>query len=140
MLLRVRYSECDAQNVVFNARYGDYVDIAVTEYYRVAFGGYQKLLEQGLDSQVVSMKTDWTSSAKFDDVIAITVTPLRFGNTSYSLGLQFSDHASGRAIAYCEITYVMVTTDTYSKTAIPEDFRQSMSAPLPRIVDFSGPA
>lgn len=26
--LRVRYGECDAQKVVFNARYGDYVDLA----------------------------------------------------------------------------------------------------------------
>ena len=32
--LRVRYSECDAQKVVFNGRYGEYVDLAVTEYMR----------------------------------------------------------------------------------------------------------
>src|SRR5262245_38413749 len=31
-LLRVRYGEVDAQKVVFNARWGDYVDLAVTEY------------------------------------------------------------------------------------------------------------
>lgn len=35
--LRVRYDECDAQKVVFNARYGAYVDLAVGEFYR-AFG------------------------------------------------------------------------------------------------------
>jgi acyl-CoA thioesterase FadM len=34
VLVRVRFAECDAQNVVFNARYGDYVDVAVSEYYR----------------------------------------------------------------------------------------------------------
>jgi acyl-CoA thioester hydrolase len=34
--LRVRYSECDSQKVVFNARYGEYVDLAVTEYVRAA--------------------------------------------------------------------------------------------------------
>ena len=26
--MRVRFQECDAQHVVFNARYGDYIDIA----------------------------------------------------------------------------------------------------------------
>ena len=31
---RVRYGECDAQGVVFNARYADFVDIAVNEYVR----------------------------------------------------------------------------------------------------------
>ena len=42
---RVRYGECDAQGVVFNARYGDYVDIAVNEYIRTLFGDYQRLLD-----------------------------------------------------------------------------------------------
>ena len=32
--LRVRYGECDAQKVVFNSRYGDYVDVAVNEFLR----------------------------------------------------------------------------------------------------------
>ena len=37
--LRVRYSECDAQKVVFNARYGDYIDLAVLEFLKaIGFG------------------------------------------------------------------------------------------------------
>jgi len=28
--LRVRYVECDAQKVVFNSRYAEYVDVSVT--------------------------------------------------------------------------------------------------------------
>ena len=28
--LRVRYIECDAQKVVFNSRYGEYVDVSIT--------------------------------------------------------------------------------------------------------------
>ncbi len=46
---RVRYGECDAQGVVFNARYADFVDIAVNEYIRKLFGDYQHLLGQDLD-------------------------------------------------------------------------------------------
>ena len=37
-LLRVRYGECDAQMIVYNARWGDYVDIATTEFTRAVFG------------------------------------------------------------------------------------------------------
>ena len=29
---RVRYQDCDSQHVVFNARYGDYIDLAITEF------------------------------------------------------------------------------------------------------------
>jgi acyl-CoA thioester hydrolase len=61
MLLRVRYGECDAQQVVFNARYAYYIDIAMTEYFRAAVGGFQVLLNKGLDTQTY-LKTpipDW---------------------------------------------------------------------------------
>jgi len=67
-LIRVRYGECDAQNVVFNPRYAEYVDIASTEYIRHIWGGYDQLIASGMDMQVVSMKLDWSASAKFDDV------------------------------------------------------------------------
>ena len=32
--LRVRYIECDAQKVVFNSRYGEYVDVSINEFLR----------------------------------------------------------------------------------------------------------
>jgi acyl-CoA thioester hydrolase len=34
--LRVRYIECDAQKVVFNSRYSEYVDVSVNEFLRAA--------------------------------------------------------------------------------------------------------
>ena len=123
LLLRVRYGECDAQQVVFNARYGDYIDVAVTEFYRTLFGSYQSLLDRGLDSQVVRMTTDWSSPARFDDVLALQVQTLRLGTTSYSLQVDIVHHAEQRLVARSEITYVMVDTHAFSKAAIPDDLR-----------------
>src|SRR3979490_1096372 len=40
--LRVRYIECDAQKVVFNSRYGEYVDVSINEFLR-AIGGLPAL-------------------------------------------------------------------------------------------------
>jgi hypothetical protein len=34
--LRVRYIECDAQKVVFNSRYSEYVDVGINEFLRAA--------------------------------------------------------------------------------------------------------
>jgi acyl-CoA thioester hydrolase len=122
-LLRVRYGECDAQLVVFNARYGDYVDIAGTEYFRVLFGGYQKLLEQGLDNQVVKLNTSWKAPARFDDVLVICVETSHIGTTSFSLQLTFNRYTTNEELAVSEITYVMVDTNTFQKTPIPEELR-----------------
>jgi acyl-CoA thioester hydrolase len=122
-LLRVRYGECDAQLVVFNARYGDYVDVAGTEYFRALFGGYQTLLEQGLDNQVVKLNTSWKTPARFDDVLAISVETSHIGTTSYTLRLTFSNYQTNKELAVSEITYVMVDVNTFQKTPIPEKIR-----------------
>lgn len=126
LLLRVRYGECDAQKVVFNARYADYIDIALTEYLRVAVGGFQTLLDKNLDNQVVSLHIDWYSSAKFDDVLAIEVLLKNVGNTSYTFEIVISNSSSKRLIAKSTTTYVMVDTQTYQKTTIPDWLREKL--------------
>jgi acyl-CoA thioester hydrolase len=112
--------------VVFNARYGDYVDIAATEYFRCLFGGFQELLKLGLDNQVVSLSTNWLSSAKFDEVLCLSVAVTKIGNTSFALLIEFTERETNRSIATSEITYVMVDTKDYQKTIIPDWFRNSL--------------
>lgn len=133
LLLRVRYGECDAQQVVFNARYGDYVDVAATEFYRAVFGSYQALLEQGLDSQVVRMVTDWSAPARFDDVLQLEVSSLRLGKSSFTLQVDIRRHADQAAIARSEITYVMVDAQAFTKTPIPEVIRAQLERGAPGV-------
>lgn len=140
LLLRVRYGECDAQQVVFNARYGDYVDLAITEYFRLVFGGFKELLKQGLDNQVVRLAIDWKSPARFDDVLALSVETTRIGNTSYTMSVRFTDHFSARRIASAEVTYVLVSAGDHQKLSLPADFRERLAAGAPgRRIDQSGP-
>ena len=133
LLLRVRYGECDAQQVVFNTRYGDYVDVAATEFYRAVFGSYQALLDQGLDSQVVRMVTDWRAPARFDDVLQLEVSTLHLGNSSFSLQVDIRRHADQAAIARSEVTYVMVDAQHYSKVAIPDAIRVRLQQGAPGV-------
>ncbi len=134
LLMRVRYCECDAQQVVFNGRYADYADIAATEFIRVAAGGFQTLLEQGIDNQVVSLKIDWQSSAKFDDVLALDVNVGHIGNTSYSLCTNIFDYSTGRPVATITVVYVVVDTEQYQKMAIPNSLKQKLNTPLNRVL------
>ena len=47
---RVRYHECDAQGIVFNANWFTYFDVTLTEWFRAAFGSYDALMgEHGVD-------------------------------------------------------------------------------------------
>ena len=86
--LRVRYAECDAQKVVFNARYGDYVDLATTEFIR-ALGFGEEVIDGRLDYQLVRQTTEWKAPARFDDVLALSVSAARLGTTSFTLAVEF---------------------------------------------------
>ena len=132
-LMRIRYGECDAQQVVFNARYADYVDAAMTEYMRYVMDGPNHLLSRGLDNQVVKMTTQWRSSAVFDDTIAITTETTHIGNTSFTLLYSIYDYPTGVLRATCEMVYVMVDSKDYKKHPIPDDIRGKLERGAPDI-------
>jgi acyl-CoA thioester hydrolase len=131
---RVRYGECDAQGVVFNARYADFVDISVNEYIRAVFGDYQHLLDQDLDVQVVSLTVNWKAPARFDDVLEARIRTGRIGNTSFTLHLEFYRHGDGQFIADADITDVMIRSSTMSKVTIPDPIRAQLEEGAPGVL------
>ena len=133
-LLRVRYSECDAQQVVFNAKYVEYIDVAVTEFFRALWGDYKNLLESGLDMQVVNVNVDWKAPAHFDEVIAIKIEQKRIGNTSFTLQLSFFNNASKHQIATAQITNVMVSAKEHQKIKIPTEMKEKLELGAPGMV------
>src|SRR5436309_14189557 len=78
--LRVRYVECDAQKVVFNSRYAEYVDVAITEFIR-AIGLLPDFVEGPLDFQLVKQTVEWRAPAHYDQVLELSVAATRLGNT-----------------------------------------------------------
>ena len=61
------------------------------------------------------------------------------GNTSFSLQADIRHADDGRAIARSEAVYVMMTTEPFEKTPVPDDLRQLLKAGAPGVViDQSG--
>lgn len=133
-LLRVRYGECDAQHVVFNARYGDFVDIAINELVRAMWGDYDSLLAQDLDMQVVHFSIDWSGPARFDEVLAVDLRCAQVGRTSFSFEADFSVPAVERAVARAKIVYVMFRPSSGDKCEIPAHLRKQLEAGAPGVV------
>ena len=52
--LRVRYSECDQQGVVFNGHYLFFYDVALTEFWRAAVCGPDEMVGAGYDLVVAA--------------------------------------------------------------------------------------
>ncbi len=122
---RVRYGECDAQKVVFNARYGDFVDIATVEFLRAC--GLQDLMITGtLDYQLVTQTFEWKASARFDDVIEASVRAARLGTTSFTLATEFRVAGSEALVATVETVYVLLDARTLAKVPIDPALRETL--------------
>lgn len=123
--LRVRYGECDAQKVVFNARYADYVDLAIFEYLReLGFGA--ALLDGSFDYQVVKLTLEWKAPARFDQVLELSVCPARLGTTSFTVVTEFRVSGEERLLARAETVYVNVDPVTLLKAPLSPELRSAL--------------
>jgi acyl-CoA thioester hydrolase len=123
--LRVRYAECDPQGVVFNAHYLAYFDTTITELWRAAFGGYQAMLDAGVDVVVAEAQLRFRAPAHFDDELTLEITITRLGETSI-----VSEHRARRdeqAVVEGTLRHVMVDRHTLTKTPIPDWVRAGLA-------------
>lgn len=87
--MRVRYGECDAQGVLFNAHYLAYIDHTITELWRAAYGSYDAMLDRGLDIVVAETNLRFRRGARFDDEVEIHALVDHLGTTSVTTSYRF---------------------------------------------------
>ena len=122
---RVRYGECDAQKVVFNARYADYVDLATAELFRSL--GYEKEMQSAeLDYQLVKQTLEWRAPARYDQVLEASVAAKHVGTTSFTLLTEFRLAGEERVIVTAETVYVHVDNRTLTKSPVPQHLREAL--------------
>jgi acyl-CoA thioester hydrolase len=123
--LRVRYIECDAQKVVFNSRYSEYVDVGINEFLR-AIGVLPAFVTGALDFQLVKQTVEWKAPARFDDVLELSIAASRLGNTSFTILTEFRIAGNDRVIVTVETVYVLVDASTLTKRPLPESLRRAL--------------
>lgn len=136
--LRVRYAECDMQRVVFNARYGDYTAVAISEFMRAV--GLRKEFSSGTYGiQWVKQATEWKAPARFDDVIEASVRTTQIGTTSCTIATEFRIAGEGALLATVESVLVLIDERTMQKTPLLERHKEALLAGAPGIVtDHAG--
>jgi acyl-CoA thioester hydrolase len=119
---RVRWSETDAQGVVFNARYLDYADIAITEYWRQC-GIRLVNRDEPLEFHVKKATVTWFAPIKPDEMIEVMARTLATGRTSMTQFVEI--HGANEAgdddlRAEVELVSVYVDLDTHRPMVLPE--------------------
>jgi acyl-CoA thioester hydrolase len=137
--LRVRYQECDAQHVVFNARYGDYIDLGCFEFLRAALPRPEDCFDGTFESQTVRQVVEWKAPARFDDVLEISVQASRLGTTSFTLSFDVRRAGEMDALVTSETVYVHVDRKTFEKREISPEMRAALQAGAAgKTVDHAG--
>jgi len=122
--LRVRYAECDPQQIVFNANYFAYFDIAMTELWRAAAGSYGAMLERGIDMVVAEASARFLGAARFDDELALEVLITRLGTTACTT--RHRVRRGEETLVEGEMRHVFVDRESLQKTPIPEWLREAL--------------
>ena len=123
---RVRYHECDAQGIVFNANWFTYFDVTLTEWFRALFGSYGALAERGSDVVLAETSARFRGSGRFDDEIAIAVGVESLGRTS--MVAAYTASRDGETLVEGRTVYVFVDPATMGKQAIPDWVREQLEA------------
>lgn len=123
--VRVRYSECDLQGIVFNANYLTYVDDAVTELWRAVLpGGYAGMVEAGIDLVVGEAVLRYLAPARFDDQLDLELTVARLGTTGLTTDVRIA--RAGETLTEVTLRHVFVTAGEGVKTPIPDHIKAAL--------------
>jgi acyl-CoA thioester hydrolase len=126
--LRVRYNECDPQGVVFNANYLTYFDLTMTELWR-ELGGYQAMVDAGVDMVVAEAKIRYRAALRFDDEFEVQATIGRLGDTSMTTAIAIV--RADETVAEGELRHVFIESGGGNTAPIPEAIRSGLARYAP---------
>jgi len=125
--IRVRWSEVDPQAVVFNARYLDYADIAVTEYWRA-------VREAGLwgsgplECHVAKAEVNFRKPIRADEELDLMARTPRFGTSSMTTLVEIHGAGAEDLRASIELIAVHIDLSDHRPRPLPNTVRAALTA------------
>jgi len=138
--IRVRYQECDTQLVVFNARYGDYIDLGITQFLMASLPG-RNLYDGSFEIQLRKQTTEFLAPARFNDCLEISVWASRFGRTSFDVRFELRIAGQSDPIVVADTVYVHVLGEkgVWKSAPLPDKERALLAeGARGKIVDHAG--
>ena len=117
--------ECDAQGIVYNGKYMDYMEIGQSEYFRNLGFSIYRIAERGyFDVAAVRALIEYKAPARVDDEIDIFVRVSRIGNTSITLEMEIYPDGSDVLLTTMEGVYVGFLAESGATRPVPGAIRE----------------
>ncbi|QDX26419.1 acyl-CoA thioesterase [Sphingomonas suaedae] len=123
--LRVRYAEIDGQKVVFNSRYLEYADVALSEYWR--WLRLSDLTEwRDMEFHVARATVEYKAPFRYDEEFDAFVRTDRIGRSSITSHIELVHAETGALHTMIELVHVNVDLDAGRSAPVPDAVRARM--------------
>ena len=126
---RVRYAEIDGQRIVFNSRYLEYADVAVTEFWE--WTGIAEALPDvwpTTEFNVRRTEIDYLRPFRLGDTVEAFVRIEKLGTTSLTKRFELAHAETGELHTVISMVSVHVDLETGRPVALPDAIRAVLEA------------
>lgn len=120
---KVRYSDTDAQGIVFNGNYSTYIDDTLTDYFDMTgyrWGEVEVVLRR--------MEIDFHSPGRLGETLVTGARTEKIGNTSVTMVMAIWDFESDRVLVEARQVHVVVSPETFRPVPVPSDLVAAIEA------------
>jgi acyl-CoA thioester hydrolase len=122
---RIRYSEVDAQKIVYNSHYLTFLDVSIFEFFdAIGFNIEEYIKETNNEFHTVRAVVEYKAPATLGDTIEVLTRIKKIGNSSITFQQEIYLHESDKLLATGEIVWVNTNQEEMVPTTVPDYLRQ----------------
>ena len=122
---RLRFSDCDAQGIVYNPTYLVYWDDAFTDYMDAIGCPWNFMVANGDDVVLARTEIDYRRSARMGQVVSTTARVVGIGRSSITF--EYLTTESGETVVEGRQVQVIVDHETMQPKAVPAYLREMIA-------------
>ncbi len=128
--LRVIYGDTDQMGVVYYANYLRYFELSRSEYFRAKGGSYAALEKQGFALPVVEAHAEYKASARYDEVLVVTIRLLELRRASMRFGYEIRREGERTVLCQGHTVHACIGRDG-KPTGFPPEITDRLKRDLP---------
>ena len=122
---RIRYSEVDAQKIVYNSHYLTFLDVSIFEFFdAIGFNQEEYIKETNNEFHTVKAVVEYKAPATLGDTIEVLTRIKKIGNSSITFQQEIYLHESDKLLATGEIVWVNTNQEEMVPITVPDYLRQ----------------
>ena len=121
---RIRYSEVDAQKIVYNSHYLTFLDVSIFEFFNaIGFNQEKYIKDTNNEFHTVKAIVEYKAPATLGDTVEVFTRIKNIGNSSITFQQEIYLLKSNDLIAAGEIVWVNTNQDKMKPTRVPDHLR-----------------